>query len=161
MPTLEEILKDPQAQTLLSQIMTAAAAENLPQDTATLATAMAITAREEAAAKTRAAIQSLTEIVPTLKARADFLDRATSQATIQPTAKASLPPSHAEEPSPDGRGGKREGSGRKTKTDDAKTVNRTIALYPEEWEQLDAISHALGTTRSGTIRRMLAAMPKS
>lgn len=49
-------------------------------------------------------------------------------------------------------------AGRKPKPTDQKTINKIIALYPEEWKKIDAIAREKGLSRSGVIRSALDAM---
>jgi len=47
------------------------------------------------------------------------------------------------------RGGARPGAGRKTVPDDQKSVTKTVNLYPDEWEALEAHADRIGARSVG------------
>lgn len=173
---LKDVLHRPDVRAALTLIAEAAAPDAAPLLANDVAAALAKVERERTAANIRAALEAL-DCVPDRLAYATWLEnfaQGNAEAQTVKTAACAIPSPfqvrttmriQAEEEKqpeePDGRGGKREGAGRKKKyPHEKKAEAKLITLYPEEWAELDRIAEMLKVKRPKVIRMALEALTR-
>lgn len=169
--SLDQLLQDPSIRHALDRIAQAAAPDAAPMDAKDVLTSTAILQREQTAARLREAL-SILKCAPVELERAAGLERMTgltrpklNEETTQTTPEENKEAELVETPKA-GRGGKREGAGRKpqesdqTPDPDMDSVAKSIKLKAFEWNEIDIIADDKETTRSGVIRQALEALKK-
>lgn len=176
--SLEEILSAPETREVLNRIAEATALDATPRPQDSVAESMAILQREHIAARIRNALDAL-GCIPADLSRAEWLENMAQEIRNQQQPEeigysVTMPFKVGESGSKttievygeqasgekiDGRGGKREGAGRKPNAENGKkAVGKLITLYPEEWERLDDLAKRLDKKRPAVIRMALDAL---
>lgn len=173
---LKEILHRPDVRAALNLIAEAAAPDAAPLLANDVAEALAKVERERTAASIRTALEAL-DCAPEHLDRAAWLEKFAQESVEAQTVKTAAcampspfqahvtqfqPVKEETQPEePDGRGGKREGAGRKKKyPNEKKTEAKLITLYPEEWAEIDRIAEILKVKRPKVIRMALEALTR-